>query len=146
MLNAVVSVLPVAVAYLLYLTLTLGFAVDIRVANVCGGALGIVFNFALSRYWVFNDTAGRFGQQFVRYGVATALGIAGSTGLLQLQVDWLGVPHYVGWGVANLLMFTLWTYPTNRYFVFPEKRTGMAPDVQHAPAVSHSAPADSPSE
>ena len=120
--NAIVSVVTVGVEYLLYLSLVLGFDVDIRVANVCGGGLGIVVNFALSRLWVFSDTQGHLGGQALRYGVATALGIAGSTGLLYLQVTTLGIPHYLAWGVANLLMFTLWTYPTNRWLVFPAKK------------------------
>ena len=122
-LNGIASVLTVAVEYALYLTLVEAFAVDIRIANVCGGALGILVNFLLSRHWVFAHAPGHFGAQFLRYGLATAAGIAGSTGLLHVQVVWLGIPHWIAWGAGNLAMFTLWTYPTNRYFVFPEKRS-----------------------
>ncbi len=121
-LNAVVSVVTVAVEFLLYITLVELFHVDVRIANVCGGALGILVNFLLSRFWVFPDARGHWSGQIARYAIATALGIAGSTGLLHVQVYRLGWPHPIAWGLANLLMFTLWTYPTNRWIVFPAKR------------------------
>jgi putative flippase GtrA len=133
--NAVVSVVTVLAEYVLYLLLVEVGEVDIRVANVTAGSTGIAINFLLSRLWVFPDALGHWFGQLVRYGVATALGIAGSTGLLHLQVEWGEIPHWIAWGLANLTMFTLWTYPTNRYIVFPA-RARLAREPVPEPATS----------
>ena len=121
-LNAIAAVTTVAVEYVVYLALVYFFDVGIEVSNVIGAVLGIIVNFAMSRLLVFPDATGGWGMQALRYCLVTAVGIAGSTALLHVQVHSLGIPHWIAWGSANLIQFTVWTYPTNRFIVFPEPR------------------------
>ena len=130
-LNAIAAVTTVAVEYVVYLALVYLFDMGIEVSNVIGAVLGIVVNFAMSRLLVFPDATGGWGMQALRYVIVTAVGIVGSTALLHLQVNSLGIPHWIAWGSANLIQFTVWTYPTNRFIVFPQQRAN-APAGPHA--------------
>ena len=54
----------------------------------------------------------------------------GSGRCLFVLVDHMGVPYWIGWGIANLAMFLVWTYPTNRYLVFRERRAASSETVK----------------
>lgn len=120
-LNAIAAVTTVAVEYVVYLALVYAFAVGIEAANVMGAIVGIVVNFTMSRRMVFPDATGHWGKQAVRYCLATAVGIAICTALLHVLVNSVGIPHWIAWGLANLTQFTVWTYPTNHFLVFPQR-------------------------
>lgn len=120
--NAIVSVLTVAAEYVIYVLLVHAIGVYHVWAAGVAGALGILLNFMMSRAWVFADARGHWGPQLLRYGIATGLGIGAGMGLLYLLVDVLGLHYQLGWAISNLTIFGVWTYPSNRYFVFPGKK------------------------
>lgn len=121
LLNAVVSVVTVAAEFLLYWALVSWFGVYHVWASGVVGVVGLFINFALSRFFVFSDTQGHWGGQLLRYALATGLGIGAGMGVLYLLVDVGGLEYRVGWVISNLSVFTLWTYPTNRFLVFPRR-------------------------
>jgi putative flippase GtrA len=120
-LNAVVSVITVAAEYVCYLLLAKLGDVNYLWAHGIASVSGILLNFGLSRAWVFADSQGHWGPQLVRYGIATALGIAGGIGLNYVLCDVVGMRYELSWCVSNLSMFLFWTYPTNHFIVFPAR-------------------------
>jgi putative flippase GtrA len=118
-LSGIASGITAVAEYLLYISLVEFASVHYVVSALFAGAFGIVLNFGLNRFWAFRDTvAGGFGQ-FIRYAVVTGIGIGGGAGILYFLVDFLGIPYWIGWAIQNLSVFLVWTYPTNRYFIFP---------------------------
>ena len=117
--NAVVSVVTVAAEFLVYWALVSWFGVYHVWASGIVGTLGLLLNFVLSRAFVFQGAHGHWGPQLARYAVATSFGIGAGMGVLFLLVDVAGLEYRVAWAISNLTVFTVWTYPTNRYLVFP---------------------------
>jgi putative flippase GtrA len=119
-LTGVSSVVTAGGEYLVYIGLVEIFGVLYLYSSVAASAFGILLNFTLNKWWVFRHATGRGMTQFVRYLVATGIGIALGLAGLYLFVDVVGIPYWIGWAISNLSVFSVWTYPTNRYLVFPD--------------------------
>ena len=94
------------------------FHVDYVIATFVGTIVGFLANFAINRYWAFEAHAGSLGWQFVRVLPVQA----GSSGLQTLGVwvfdRFVGLRYWVAKLVASALVYLLWNYPMNRWFVF----------------------------
>jgi putative flippase GtrA len=119
-LTGVSSVLTAAGEYAVYIGLVEIFGVLYLYSSVAASGFGILLNFTLNKWWVFRHAAGRAMPQFVRYVIVTGIGIGLGLAGLYLLVDVVGIPYWIGWAIANLSVFSVWTYPTNRYLVFPD--------------------------
>jgi putative flippase GtrA len=124
--TAVTSVITAGAEYLVYIAMFALLAeLDVStgqraaISSVMGSIVGILVNFLLNRFWVFHDAGGRIFPQFLRYLVVTGIGIGAGVLLLSVLIDFVGIDHRIAWCVSNIFVFLVWTYPTNRYLVFP---------------------------
>lgn len=98
--------------------------VGVVLATFFGTLVGFLVNFTINRRWAFEATHGHLGWQFARVLPVQA----GSTGL-QTAGEWLFVFRFgIGYRTAkvlvSVLVYLMWNYPMNRYWVF---RTKVAP-------------------
>lgn len=97
------------------------FDVNYVVATFVGSVVGFLANFTINRYWAFEAHEGAIGWQFVRVLPVQA----GSTGLQTLGVwvfdRFIGLRYWVAKIVVSALVYSLWNYPMNRFFVFGRK-------------------------
>ncbi|MEO8843005.1 MAG: GtrA family protein [Kofleriaceae bacterium] len=95
--------------------------VNYVVATFVGSIVGFLANFAINRYWAFEAHEGAIGWQFVRVLPVQA----GSTGLQTVGVwifdRFIGLRYWVAKIVVSALVYALWNYPMNRFFVFGRK-------------------------
>ena len=119
--SVVTSIFTTAVDFGTMLGLVELFHVDYVVATFVGTIVGFLANFAINRHWAFEAHAGAIGWQFVRVLPVQA----GSTGLQTLGVwifgRFLGLRYWVAKIVVSALVYLLWNYPMNRFFVFGRK-------------------------
>lgn len=92
--------------------------VDYVIATFVGTIVGFLANFTINRYWAFEAHAGSLGWQFVRVLPVQA----GSSGLQTLGVwvfdRFIGLRYWVAKIVVSALVYLVWNYPMNRWFVF----------------------------
>ena len=97
------------------------FGVDYVVATFVGTIVGFLANFTINRYWAFEAHAGPLHWQFLRVLPVQA----GSSGLQTLGVwvfdRFLGFRYWLAKLVVSALVYLLWNYPMNRFFVFGRK-------------------------
>jgi putative flippase GtrA len=97
------------------------FHVDYVIATFFGTIVGFLANFAINRHWAFEAHDGSIGWQFVRVLPVQA----GSTGLQTVGVwifdRFIGLRYWVAKIVVSALVYLLWNYPMNRFFVFGRK-------------------------
>ena len=97
------------------------FHVDYVLATFFGTIVGFLANFAINRYWAFEAHDGPIGWQFVRVLPVQA----GSTALQTVGVwifdRFIGLHYWVAKIVVSALVYSLWNYPMNRFFVFGRK-------------------------
>jgi putative flippase GtrA len=83
-----------------------------------GTVVGFLTNFTINRYWAFDAAEGHLGWQFVR--VLPVQG--GSTGLQTLGfwafTRFLGFRFWSAKIVVSVLVYLIWNYPMNRFWVF----------------------------
>jgi phosphatidylglycerophosphate synthase/putative flippase GtrA len=87
------------------------------VATAVGCAAGGLVSFTLSRVWAFAATRAPAHRQFDRYvfvSVVTLALNAGGVAVLSL----LSLPFLVAWSIARAVVFTCFSYPAQRDFVF----------------------------
>lgn len=85
-------------------------------ATALGCVVGAVTSFLLSRVWAF-ASGGAWVRQVGRYVVVSAATAGLNAGGVALFAT-LGVPFVIGWAIARLVIFTTWSYPLQRDFVF----------------------------
>jgi putative flippase GtrA len=92
--------------------------VDYVIATFVGTIVGFLSNFAINRHWAFEAHEGPLHWQFVRVLPVQA----GSTGLQTFGVwvfgRFVGLRYWLAKLVVSALVYLLWNYPMNRYFVF----------------------------
>jgi putative flippase GtrA len=117
------SVLTTGVEYGLYLGLIELLGVLYLYSALFASIAGLALNFSLNRFWVFRDAENGPLSQLGRYLFSTGVGMGAGLLTLYTLVAVATVPYRLAWIVANLTLFTLWTYPANRYLVFPGRRS-----------------------
>jgi putative flippase GtrA len=95
--------------------------VDYVLATFFGTIVGFLANFAINRYWAFEADDDSIGWQFVR-----VLPVQGGSTALQTVGVWIfdrfvGLHYWVAKIVVSALVYLLWNYPMNRFFVFGRK-------------------------
>ncbi len=106
--------------------------VDYVLATWIGTVVGSLSNFAINRLWAF-DVRDRPGKgQFARFLLVQA----GSSLLHTLGVwsftRFLGLPYQASKIVISVLVYLVWNYPMNRWFVF---RRWTKTDARYSAAV-----------
>ena len=96
--------------------------VNYVVATFLGTLVGCTSNFVINRHWSFEAADGRAHWQLVRFVPVQA----GSSALHTVGV-WLvtaigGLPYLASKLVVSAVVYLVWNYPMNRYFVFPSSR------------------------
>ena len=84
-----------------------------------GSVVGSLANFTINKQWAFSARHAPTGPAFGRFLIVQA----GSTGLHTLGV-WLftrfgRLPYPASKAVVAALVYLVWNYPLNRWFVFP---------------------------
>jgi putative flippase GtrA len=85
-------------------------------ATLAGCAAGSVVSFALARIWVF-ATPGAGTPQATRFAFVSSAGAVLNAGGVALLVG-LGAPFVLAWLLARVVVFSTWSYPAQRDFVF----------------------------
>ena len=116
--NTLTSVFTTALDFATLVGLVELFHVNYVVATFVATVVGCSSNFALNRWWSFEATAGRVQWQIIRFLPVQA----GSSTLHTLGV-WLltavgGLPYLASKLVIAAVVYLVWNYPMNRYFVF----------------------------
>jgi putative flippase GtrA len=95
--------------------------VDYKLATFIGTIAGFLTNFTINRYWAFSATEGHLGWQFARVLPVQA----GSTTLQTLGVwvfvRFVGLRPEVAKIPVSVLVYLIWNYPMNRFWVFRTK-------------------------
>jgi putative flippase GtrA len=102
------------------------FHLNYVIATFLGTVVGSVSNFLINRHWAFEARAGAAHWQFARF-----LPVQGGSSGLQTLGVWLFTEHtrfryFTSKLVVAVLVYVLWNYPMNRFFVFPRARKPVA--------------------
>lgn len=111
--NGVATALDASVAA----ALVYAFASDPRAATALGSLAGGVVSFALSRIWAFEAHDSSAAPQLARYAFASLSTAALNTGGVALFAI-LNVPFPIAWALTRIVVFSTWSYPLQRDFVF----------------------------
>jgi putative flippase GtrA len=92
-------------------------------ATAVGCVVGAVVSFSLCRAWAF-EARGAIVPQLGRYAFVSASGAALNAGGVAL-LAMLDAPFLLAWMLTRVAVFSTWSYPTQRDFVFvaPEPRS-----------------------
>jgi putative flippase GtrA len=120
--NTVVSLFTTALDFIVLVGLVEVFGVNYVVAAFCGSVVGATSNFLINRHWSYNATGGAAHWQMVRF-----LPVQAGSSLLQTGGVWLftggfHLQYIASKLVTATLVYLVWNYPMNRYFVFPKPR------------------------
>lgn len=86
-----------------------------------GASLGALMDFALKRRWAFmRRGTGSLRAESMRYVMVSSLSLGWNLIMAYGLVHWLHVPPVPGVIAASVLVGTLWNYPLQRVFVFPD--------------------------
>ena len=111
--NGIATALDASVAAALVYAL----ATDPRGATALGSLAGAVVSFTLSRNWAFEAHDGAAAPQLARYAFASLSTAALNTGGVALFAL-VNVPFPIAWALTRVVVFTTWSYPLQRDFVF----------------------------
>ena len=98
------------------------FHLNYVIATFLGTVVGSASNFLINRQWAFEARAGSAHWQFARFLPVQA----GSSGLQTLGV-WLfteqtRLKYFSSKMLVAVIVYLIWNYPMNRFFVFPRAR------------------------
>jgi putative flippase GtrA len=113
------SIFSTAVDFATLLSLTQ--IVDYRIATAIGTIVGFLTNFTINRYWAFEASEGALHWQFVRVLPVQAGSTLWQTLGMWLAVGTIGLHLTMAKIVVSALVYLVWNYPMNRYFVFRGK-------------------------
>jgi putative flippase GtrA len=116
--NALTSVFTTALDFGVLTGLVELFHVSYVISTFSGTVVGAVSNFTINRSWSYEASDGHARVQLVRFLPVQA----GSSGLQTLGV-WLftekaHVQYMVSKLVVATIVYLIWNYPMNRWFVF----------------------------
>lgn len=111
--NAAATAVDFGVASALYFW----FGLLGSVATAAGCAAGALVSFALSRAWAFEATGEPAHRQLDRYVFVSAVTLALNAGGVAV-LSLLGPPFVVAWLIARGVVFSCFSYPAQRDFVF----------------------------
>ncbi len=89
------------------------------VAAVVGAVAGGVTNFTLNRHWAFRSNGHPLLAQGARYAVGSFMTLAVLEATLWVLVDRLGFDARAAWFPAKFFAWALFSYPFQRFIVFP---------------------------
>jgi putative flippase GtrA len=116
--NALTSVFTTALDFGVLTGLVELFHVSYVISTFSGTVVGAVSNFTINRKWSYEATDGQAHLQLVRFLPVQA----GSSGLQTLGVwlvtDQAHVQYMISKLVVATLVYLVWNYPMNRWFVF----------------------------
>jgi putative flippase GtrA len=116
--NALASVFTTALDFGVLTGLVELFHVSYVIATFSGTVVGAVSNFTINRKWSYDASDGHAHVQLVRFLPVQA----GSSGLQTLGVwlftDKANVQYMVSKLLVATLVYLVWNYPMNRFFVF----------------------------
>jgi phosphatidylglycerophosphate synthase/putative flippase GtrA len=111
--NGVATALDAAIAA----ALVYSFSGDPRAATALGSLAGAIVSFTLSRVWAFEAQGAAPMPQLARYAFASLSTAALNVGGVALFAI-LNVPFPIGWVLTRAVVFSTWSYPLQRDFVF----------------------------
>jgi putative flippase GtrA len=108
--------------YLAFFIFDKGFHLTLFWAKILADVAGWIVNYALQRYWVFNNQSVASHKLNVtgRYIFITAVDFLIDY-LIVKQLKQIGISPYIGQFVSAGF-FTIWNYFWYKYWVFPEKK------------------------
>lgn len=136
--NTITSLFTTALDFGVLLLLVEVFHVYYVIATFCGTVAGATSNFLINRVWSFEAT-NRTSHGHARWQLVRFLPVqAGSSGLQTLGVwgftERAHLPYLGSKLVVAVLVYILWNYPMNRWFVF-RKFSRAAPAGTSTPGV-----------
>ena len=87
------------------------------VSSALGFSLAVISNFLLNRYWTFEATSQDLTEQFLRFAIIAALGLAINTFLLIIFVRYIKINFYITKLLVIGLVF-FWNFYMNYLFTF----------------------------
>ena len=90
---------------------------DPRLSTALGSLVGGVVSFTLSRIWAFEAHDSAAAPQLARYSFASLSTAALNAGGVALFAT-LNVPFPIAWALTRVVVFSTWSYPLQRDFVF----------------------------
>jgi len=101
-----------------FLFLFYAWQVNVAVANVLSIAVALLVNFALNKYFVFNNASSslKTRHQFARYVPLVSFNVLVSTLLVSALVHWR-VPGFIAKPSVTLVVAS-WTYLAYKRFIF----------------------------
>lgn len=132
--NTLTSILTTGLDIVTLLIAVELFHVHYVLATLLGTVVGATSNFFINRHWSFQASGGRARWQMVRFLPVQA----GSSALQTLGVWFLTeigmLPYFASKLVVAVVVYLIWNYPMNRYFVFPSRASSAGPARTSPPA------------
>ncbi len=118
--NTLVSVFTTALDFFVLITLVELFGVNYVFATFCGTVAGAISNFLINRHWSYEATHGAAHWQLVRFLPVQVGSSALHTVGVWMFTALVHLPYLGSKLVTATLVYLVWNYPMNRYFVFPK--------------------------
>lgn len=120
--SILVSIFSTAVDFGTSILLVEAFQVNHELAVFIGTVIGFVLNFSLNRWWAFEAEDGPLGWQFVRVLPVQVGSSLFRPGIVYLFERYLELRYWIANLVAAAIVYLVWNYPMNRWFVFRKHR------------------------
>ena len=101
------------------LVLLVGHHAPIPAATFIATMGGAATNFVMNKYFAFRDHAPVDPRQVTRFGFVAAVAALLTATAMKLVTMTLAVPLVVAKVAFAAIVFVLWTYPAQRWLVFP---------------------------
>jgi putative flippase GtrA len=93
------------------------FSINYLVANIIAFVLAHVFNYTLSRIWVFESRGAKRRIEFSLFMLFVGAGLLINQLLLWYLVDQVGIRYEIAKAIS-ILVVIIWNYVTRRYIIF----------------------------
>ncbi|MFT3697465.1 MAG: GtrA family protein [Kofleriaceae bacterium] len=115
--SILVSIFTTALDFATSILFVEAFGLNHELAVFIGTVIGFLANFSLNRWWAFEAHEGHLGWQFVR-----VLPVQAGSSALRPAIVWvfekLAIKYWIANLVAAAIVYLVWNYPMNRWFVF----------------------------
>lgn len=116
--SSVTSLFTTALDFATLTGLVEGLGVDYVLATWLGTVVGSLSNFTINRLWAFDARDRPQSGQFLRFLVAQAGSSLWQTLGVWCLTHFLGIPYLASKVITATLVYLVWNYPMNRWFVF----------------------------
>ena len=111
------GILSVILEFFILILLVERFRISILISNSIAFIITNIFNYILSRIWVFGKSHRRIRHEVLLFFATAAIGLAINQGIMKIIVD-IYIINYKLAKLVAVVLVVVWNFLTKKYLVF----------------------------